>query len=137
MFFWEGSKISNITNIRKHATAKKHRFAKELRRRQTPTEKKLWGKLKKRQTGWKITRQRVIFGWIVDFYCGVKCVAVEVDGGYHSQQKDKDNYRDSVLESRGILTLRFTNQQIIDDVVGVVRKIKRVCNSRNSVGREK
>ncbi len=128
--------MSHIQNIRKHATRKKHGFAKDLRRRLTPAEKVIWEHLKRRQIGWKVTRQRVLFGWIADFYCGVKGVAIEIDGGYHDQQRGKDRFRDSVLLKKGIVTLRYTNQQVTDDTDGVVKSIKSVCDSRESVGRE-
>jgi len=55
--------------------------------------------------------------WILDFFCPRARLAVEVDGGYHRHpdQQRRDAERDSELFVRGILTLRFTNDEVLDD----------------------
>ena len=49
--------------------------------------------------------------YILDFYLPVLRIAVEVDGGVHRTQKEKDTIRDKHLSSIGIETIRIPNEQ--------------------------
>lgn len=49
--------------------------------------------------------------YILDFFFPVLGIAVEVDGGVHRTQKEKDAHRDCALSSKGIETIRITNEQ--------------------------
>lgn len=102
----------------------KKEFAKELRANQTPAEKLLWTRLVNRRLGVRITRQKVILGWIADFYCGVAGLVIELDGSSHDGRDQQDAYRDRVMTSKGLIVMRFTNDRIFNDLDGVVLEIR-------------
>jgi len=92
----------------------------------TEAEQVLWKKLRRKQIkACKFRRQYSIMGFVVDFYCSEIKLAIEVDGGYH-QGKDQgiyDKARQKLLESLEINFLRFTNDDILNDIDLVVDKI--------------
>ncbi|HEY3415064.1 MAG TPA: endonuclease domain-containing protein [Armatimonadota bacterium] len=94
--------------------------------RQAPTsaEAVLWQNVRSNQcAGLHFRRQQVIDGFIADFYCHTAGLVVEVDGPIHETQRDSDAQRDAVMESRGLLVLRFTNEDIqnrITHVLGII-----------------
>lgn len=49
--------------------------------------------------------------YILDFFFPVLGIAVEVDGSVHKTQREKDAHRDCALSSKGIETIRITNEQ--------------------------
>lgn len=75
--------------------------ARELRKNQTPAELKLWNVLRKAKT--KIYRQRVVHGFIADFYIPKHNIIIELDGGYHNNQEQivLDKEREEILKSDG------------------------------------
>ena len=90
----------------------------------TPAENVLWKCLRaKRFNGLKFRRQQVIEGFIVDFYCHSLGLIIEVDGEIHDHQQEYDRYRENVLINRGLHIIRFTNQQIIEDIETVLKAI--------------
>ena len=98
--------------------------AKELRQKMTSAEKILWQHLRaKRFHGLKFRRQQIIAGFIVDFYCHSLRLIIEVDGKIHNKQKEQDLERESILKAKGLQVIRFTNQQVIEDVETVLRAI--------------
>ncbi len=102
--------------------------AKELRHQMTEEEKILWQHLRAdRLHGFHFRQQQVIDGFIVDFYCHASGVVVEVDGEIHEQQIDYDRERDEKLSTRGLRILRFRNEQIRQDLSGVLARIAAAC----------
>jgi very-short-patch-repair endonuclease len=90
-------------------------FAKTLRKEETPTEKRLWYYLRRKQLKeFKFRRQQPIGPYIVDFYCPAQKLVIEIDGGIHytddAQTPDKD--RQDYLETQGLTVLRFTTDEI-------------------------
>jgi very-short-patch-repair endonuclease len=99
--------------------------AQELRVNMTPTEKLLWDRLKEKQIdGYRFRRQHPIYRYILDFYCAEKSFAIEIDGGVHDKNKEYDEYRDKVLESLGIKTLRIKDDEVIDNIDEVIKKVR-------------
>jgi very-short-patch-repair endonuclease len=101
-------------------------IAKQLRQRQTETEILLWSKLRDRQLlGLKFRRQQCIGNYIVDFACMDKKLLVEIDGGHHNTDETikKDLDRTMWLKSKGYLVLRFWNNDIMENLDGVVETI--------------
>jgi len=91
----------------------------------TPAEKLLWSELKeKKLDGYKFRNQRPIHRYILDFYCVKKLLAIEIDGDIHKQRLDYDEYRDAFLKSIGIETLRFKNEEIIENIDNVLDAIR-------------
>ena len=90
-----------------------------MRREPTEPEKRLWRYLSRSQLGgFKFRRQAVIEPGIVDFFCPSKGLIVEVDGETHVAEKDR--IRDEALLRRGFPTIRFTNDQVMDNMDGVL-----------------
>ncbi len=107
--------------------------AKELRQRQTKAEEILWSYLRNRKlNGNKFRRQHYIKSYIVDFYCAEKMLSVELDGGIHNtkEQKEYDHARTEFLKEQGITELRFTNEEVFENVLDVLDKIKIELNSK-------
>jgi very-short-patch-repair endonuclease len=103
------------------------RAAKELRKRQTETEKRLWFKLRDNQAcGVKFRRQEPIGTFIVDFVSHEKKLKVKVDGKPHTEKEIKinDAYRTRFFKSEGYRILRFWNSEILSDLDKVIEKIK-------------
>ena len=112
--------------------AEKVALARRLRREMTSAEQLLWQRLRKSALGVHFRRQQIIDGFIVDFYCHSARVVVEVDGAVHKLQADYDHGREEALARRDLLTIRFTNDEICDDLDGVVDQIEQVCRERET-----
>ncbi|MDD2365259.1 MAG: endonuclease domain-containing protein [Desulfuromonadaceae bacterium] len=103
-------------------------FARELRNNATDAERLLWQQLRNRQVeGVKFRRQQPIESYIVDFVCFDKKVIIELDGGQHSENRDYDMQRDSCLTSNGFTVLRFWNNDVIENIEGVLEVIRQRC----------
>lgn len=99
---------------------------KFLRNNSTKAEIILWRFLKKKQIdGFKFRRQHSIGSFIVDFYCPEKRMAIELDGDVHEVDKQAayDRIRQRKIESLGIKVLRFTNEDVIQNVEDVLKAI--------------
>ena len=105
--------------------------AKEMRQHPTEAESALWEMLRGKKLGDKFRRQHVIGDFIVDFVCLQKQLVIEVDGGYHNDeaQKEADDLREKILQDLGYEVLRFTNEEVLGDTERVVEKIKVVLQS--------
>src|SRR5438874_1604545 len=87
--------------------------AREMRKNLTSAELRLWSYLRGDQLyGFRFRRQHRIGVYIVDFYCSAGTLVVEVDGDTHADSEKKDENRSAYLISRGLLVIRFTNDQI-------------------------
>jgi very-short-patch-repair endonuclease len=105
-------------------------FSRDLRKNQTSAEKLLWDKIRKKQIlGIQFYRQKPIFNYIADFYAAEAKLIIELDGKQHSiqQQNLNDRYRDEVLLQLNLKTLRFTNDQVIDNINAVLKVIIEAC----------
>jgi very-short-patch-repair endonuclease len=100
--------------------------AKQLRRTMTRAETLLWRHLKAhRLDGMQFRRQTPIGSYITDFCCHAARVIVEVDGESHDlrSQLQHDTRRDAWLASRGYRVLRFTNDDVLKNLEGVIMMI--------------
>jgi very-short-patch-repair endonuclease len=116
----------HIYNLHLGAKPSTHQNAKELRRKTTEAEQKLWALLRNRQLkGRKFRRQHAIANYIVDFYCHECKLAVELDGYHHKNDdvKEYDKARTALLNEYGITVLRFWNEEIIEETEAVLEKI--------------
>jgi very-short-patch-repair endonuclease len=91
----------------------------------TDAETRLWSKLRLNQLGCRFYRQRIIGDYIVDFFCPVANLVVEVDGGQHysGSHIKSDTRRDAFLTSLGLKVLRFTDTDALNNTDGVIEKI--------------
>ena len=103
-------------------------FVKSLRKRSTDAESLLWKHLRaKRLKGLKFRRQEPIGKYIADFVCYEKQIIIEVDGGQHSIDKDRDNERDIWFKGEGFKVLRFWNNEVLTDTEAVLTAIMMSC----------
>ena len=101
--------------------------ARVLRRNQTEAEAKLWMYLKNRQlNGAKFRRQRPVGNYICDFVCLEAKLVIELDGSQHNEKlaKENDQQRTLCLESQGFKVMRFWNNEVLENIEGVVLAIK-------------
>jgi very-short-patch-repair endonuclease len=106
--------------------------ARALRKRQTPSENKLWQQLRaKRCMGLKFYRQYPIENYIVDFCCPEKRLVVEVDGGGHdhSPQRELDTIRGKTLDGLGFRTIRVWSNEVENNLAGVIEQVQDVLLS--------
>jgi len=75
----------------------------------------------------KFRRQQSIDKFIVDFVSFEKRIVIELDGGQHAMDKDKDQERDRVLKDNGFTVLRFWNNDIFENIEGVLEAIRQKC----------
>jgi len=96
-------------------------LARKLRANMTYPERLLWSAIRRRQVlGIRFLRQQPIDRYIVDFYAQHVDLVIEVDGRSHdSEQFEADMERQQRLESFGLTVLRFSNDEIIEDVDAV------------------
>jgi very-short-patch-repair endonuclease len=103
-------------------------IARRLRKRPTDAEGMLWKHLRMEQLdGLRFRRQEPIENYIVDFVCFEKRIVIEVDGGGHDIDKEKDRKRDACLKAEGFEVLRFWNNDVLLNIEGVVEVIRESC----------
>jgi very-short-patch-repair endonuclease len=105
-----------------HNLVKTKKFRQELRRKSTPQEIILWSRLRNNQLGYKFRRQHSIGKYIVDFYCPEKRLIIEIDGSQHIDS-EYDKERDRYLKNLGFKVLRFWDNDINNNLAGVLLKI--------------
>ncbi|MDK1021960.1 MAG: endonuclease domain-containing protein [Candidatus Hydrogenedentes bacterium] len=111
--------MSTLTNI-----------ARMLRRRSTKAETMLWEKVRNRQLdGVKFRRQQPIGPYVVDFVNFERKVVVELDGGQHALNSEADKSRDAWLGAEGFTVLRFWNNEVIENLDGVLGAIQDTLKS--------
>ena len=99
---------------------------RQLRRNQTKAEAVLWSELRGGALGVRFRRQFGVDGYIVDFYCPRARLVIEVDGETHSTPKELayDAERQSCITSLGLRVLRFTNQEVLEDMERVLEVVR-------------
>ncbi|RYY41042.1 MAG: endonuclease domain-containing protein [Chitinophagaceae bacterium] len=106
-------------------------YARENRRQPTEAEKLLWEALRNhRLGGYKFRRQHIIGIHIVDFICIQWSLIVEVDGEIHNQGENPqlDKSREADLRAAGYELLRFTNDEVINNLdlvcITILRRLR-------------
>jgi very-short-patch-repair endonuclease len=103
--------------------------ARALRAAQTEVERRLWQRLRHRQlNGAKFRRQHPIGGFIVDFFCMDSRLVIELDGSHHGEESERhaDERRTEYLASQGYRVLRFWNEEVLDNIDGVLETIAKL-----------
>ena len=101
---------------------------RDLRKNQTDCETILWSKLRNKQcNGYKFFRQYSLGNYILDFYCPKLRLAIELDGGQHTQNKKYDQIRTDYLAKNDVQELRFWNNEVMENLDGVYDKILEYC----------
>ncbi|HLJ57501.1 MAG TPA: DUF559 domain-containing protein [Chthonomonadaceae bacterium] len=102
----------------------KRTLASQMRKEMTEAESALWTHLRRSACGAHFRRQQIIDGFIADFYCHSAGLVIEVDGGVHDQQEAYDKLREDIITARGLSVLRFKNADVMNDMDGVLERIK-------------
>ena len=107
--------------------------ARELRRRMTPPELRLWACLRgKRLAGLKFRRQHPIGPYILDFYCAPARLAVEVDGRGHDRPDRiaHDRRRTVWLREQNIRVIRLAAESVRTELDSVLDFVARAAKER-------
>ena len=106
---------------------------KELRNNMTAEEKIIWKYIKNNQLGVKFRRQHSIDYYIADFYCSELKIVIEIDGSQHYSEDgiEYDMEREEFMKSIGIRTIRFSNYDVLNNIEGVVEKIKEEIKTKS------
>jgi very-short-patch-repair endonuclease len=104
--------------------------ARALRVSMTDAERRLWACLRgRRLVGYKFRRQHPLGRYILDFACIEHRLAIEADGGQHSESA-ADERRTAWLERQGWRVLRFWNNEILANSEGVQEMILQALGER-------
>ena len=108
------------------------RRARTLRRNLSPPEARLWVRLRARIDGAPaFRRQHPIGPFVLDFYCALAKLAVEVDGFSHdvADRPERDERRDAWLNERGIQVLRIPAADVMRDADHVADGVRRLAEA--------
>ncbi len=112
---------------------RQRRLAKQFRRTMTRAETLLWRYLKAHHLDGLGFRRQVPMGrFIVDFACHAARLVVEVDGESHNfeSRQRHDWHRDAWFTSQGYVVLRFSNEDVLTNLEGVLEVIRRTATPR-------
>jgi very-short-patch-repair endonuclease len=102
-----------------------------LRNAPADVESRLWQRLRGRQIeNCKFRRQHPFGDYILDFVCLERKIVVELDGGQHVHASDYDGKRSRFLEQAGYVVLRFWNNEILENMEGVLEVILRALRDK-------
>ena len=99
---------------------------RKLRQDIVKAEKIIWDKIRNRQIeDCKFRRQYSVDKYVIDFYSPILKLAIEIDGESHFKDgvAEYDRKRQSYIEYLGITFLRFTNNDVYDNLDAVLESI--------------
>ena len=120
-----------------NAGPKRFQNARFLKKVQTEAEAALWQRIRsKKLNGFKFRRQHPVAYYIVDFYCHECRLVIEVDGKIHEKKDNSDYDRIRTQDLMGLSTtvIRFTNEQVLQNIDLVLEEIKRHLTPGHSPG---
>ena len=105
--------------------------AQQLRKNMTKEERRLWYEFLK-DYPYQFRRQVSFGNYILDFYCAAAKLAIELDGSQHFEPKELayDQNRDALFQKNGILVLRFSNLDVLRNLLGVCQQIDMIIKQR-------
>jgi inosine/xanthosine triphosphate pyrophosphatase family protein/very-short-patch-repair endonuclease len=112
-------------------------FARQLREQQTDAESLLWSLLRDRRLGgFKFRRQHPVAPYVLDFYCHDVKLAIELDGGQHNTEEEKqhDAHRSEFLANQGIRVVRYWNHEVMHETESVLESILIASSGVEAVG---
>jgi very-short-patch-repair endonuclease len=103
--------------------------ARQFRKEPTASENILWQAIRGRKLdGRRFRRQQPIGVFVVDFLCSSERLIVEVDGGIHEFQQERDQERQNLLESLNFKVVRVTSTQVERDLDSALASIRQAFN---------
>ncbi len=98
--------------------------ARFLRKNSTLSEVLLWQSIKNKSLGGQFHRQVPMLSYIVDFYCHEIGLAIEIDGNSHEDKFLYDAKRQGDLEKYGVNFIRFTNEEVKQNILDVLQALE-------------
>ncbi|MBP9817876.1 DUF559 domain-containing protein, partial [Candidatus Shapirobacteria bacterium] len=105
-------------------------LSKRQRNKSTLGEIIFWQKIKGDALGYRFLRQKPVGRFIADFYCSKLTLVIEIDGEYHKRTLERDKGRDLYFVQRGINTVRFDNQFVLDNTGEAVNQLRTIITTR-------
>ena len=91
----------------------------------TKAEWLLWNlALKWNKTWYRFLRQKLIWNYILDFYCAKLKLCIEVEDQSHDRKWEEDEQRTKYLNNFWIKIIRYTNEQIYHNLDGVIKDLE-------------
>jgi very-short-patch-repair endonuclease len=97
--------------------------ARQMRANQTNAERLLWFRLRRKNINARFRRQHLLYGFIVDFCCIEHHLVIELAGDSHAETVAYDAWRTEQLSKRGFRVLRFFNEEVQNNLEGVIEAI--------------
>lgn len=107
-------------------------LSRNNRKNPTESEKNFWKLLSYKKTNLKFLRQKPMGKFILDFYCSKLMLAIEIDGDSHDNKKYLDKQRDLYFEQRGIKTVRFKNEEVLNSLTSIKEKLFKIIKDREN-----
>ncbi|MDD2483335.1 MAG: DUF559 domain-containing protein [Candidatus Shapirobacteria bacterium] len=105
-------------------------LSRDNRKNPTISEKIFWELLSYKKLKLKFLRQKPIGRFILDFYCSKLLLCIEIDGDSHNKKQFQDKNRDLYLEQRKIKTVRFKNEEIVNEIEKVKENLSKIISER-------
>ena len=115
---------------KKRSNPKIKHQAIQLRKKSTPAERKLWSRIRDDKLGVTFRRQHAVGNYIPDFCSPKTKLIVELDGSQHIEHEEYDAERTGYLETQGYKVIRFWNNDVMNDIDGVILAIMHVMEDR-------
>lgn len=109
-------------NVSPARAEKLKELARDMRRNPSPAQVALWDRLKDKRLGFTFNREVVMGSAIVDFACKPRWLVVET-GGSGEAEATLAALSDRKLTDVGVRVLRFTDEQVLEDIETVVQAI--------------
>jgi very-short-patch-repair endonuclease len=104
--------------------------ARRLRKYMTEAEKRLWYRIRRQQLSEHQFRKQVELGsYVVDFCCLKERLVIELDGGQHAEITAYELKRRAWLEGNRYRVLRFWNNEVFENLDGVLEAIVRALRA--------
>ena len=127
-----GVELTRVRHRTVGASTGNVQFARQLRTKMTLPEVLLWQQLRQRPNGLRFRRQFPIAGYVLDFVCLKKRLAIEIDGSIHgvADRAKRDQQRDAILLRPGFETLRIAAVNVLNNLDGALRYVIDACENR-------
>jgi very-short-patch-repair endonuclease len=108
--------------------------ARQLRRDAPTPERRLLRALREAFPAHKWRHQAPVGPFFADILCFAERVLIEVDGDTHAEARVRDAARTKVIESEGYRVIRFTNDDVMRNIDGVVAEVANSLSRREREG---
>ena len=126
--------MNEVSDSQSHYNKSLKPLARHLRKESTKAEIILWNEVLRNRKfyDYQFNRQFPIDKYIVDFISRRLKWVIEVDGDSHENKELKDQKKDDDLNRLGYRVIRFTNEDIIDNLDGVIIHLESLLSGGQS-----